>query len=133
MEESLVFARKFVDHQVRFRQSGKTIATFADCELTTFKFDLEHSILSFHLLVKKTSGDGLAKLIDTKRAAMAVEIKRAKHWSSQPELDLGDKGEEEEGDAGAQSDLTEEQQKQVERNKEKVNKANTDKARGRTK
>lgn len=131
-KNKLTFAANFKDHQVKMKISGKIVASFHDCELTTFSFDLEHTVMKFHILAKGATGESVGKLAEVVDHNVVMEFKRGEHWSVQEEIER----EQEEGDAETQTDIADSeeakaQKAKVERNKDKANKANTDKARGR--
>ena len=116
------FDRTYKDHQVRLKLNQKTIATFDDCELTTFDYDIKHNFFSFHILAKGFTGEQVAPLIDSGRALFSIEIKRAKHWSSQKTIFEHDE---------QQAEIPPAKRDKIERAKDVANKRNTDKANGR--
>ena len=121
------FAAHYKDHQVKIKISGRNLAVFADCEITSFKFDLEHTTLKCHILAKGCEGDPIGKLFDVIDAHVEVVTARGKHWKEQQEMELAEESESSE----EQSEIPDETKEKIERNKERANKRNTDKARGR--
>lgn len=124
------FAAHYKDHQVKLRISGRNVAIFANCEISAFKFDLEHTFIKCHILAKGCEGESVGKVFDVLDRACEIVCARGKHWKEQDEMDLGAESDDK-GDADKQTDLTQEQKQTVERNKDKANKTNTDKANNR--
>lgn len=119
------FDKTYIDHQCKVRISNKIIAAFSDCQLTSFSFDIEHTILYFHILAHGAKPGSIEELYNVLDHGIRFEFKRGEHWIVQEEMDVDTTEEQEEIDT--------ETAEKVERAKDKANKANTDKARGRKK
>jgi len=130
-KNSFTFDAEYKDHQVRVKVSGKTVALFDDCKLTTFSCDTEHTIRTFNILARGPKKGSIEDLIEVLDHGLRLEFKRGGHWKSQADLDLENQKQEPDGDTHTQTEMDSATQKKVERAKEVANKKNTDKQRGR--
>ena len=124
------FDRTFDDHRVSISAGGKSIAAFSDCELTTFRYDVKQTILTFHIVARGATPTAVGKTSGVLKSQVHFEFARAAHWSEQQ--GMFNEGGENAGDADKQTDINPETGKKIERAKDKANKNNTDKARNRT-
>ena len=123
-----VFDVTFKDHRVSFGRGGQTLSTFSNISINKIWFEQKHFNLYIELLAYGVKGKDVGKIVDVMGGQIHATFLRAEHWSKQDGLGLD---EEPEGDADKQTDLTDEQRTEIEKNKDKTNKTNTDKAHGR--
>lgn len=124
-ENKFTWSNLYKDHMAKFDIGGQSIATFDNCQITTFQFDVKQTILTFHILVHGAKGADVGAIADVLGANTAIKIGRAKHWSAQMGLDIAK--------TPMQADVDPETLQKIERAKDIANKHNTDKANGRTK
>ena len=120
------FDQEYKDHQVTFRISTKNMGTFSDCKLTSFRFDVQHSILYCNILARMPAKGTIEQLSEVLGHGMRLKFKRGEHWSAQNDAFEGDDDKTE-----SQTEIDPKTAEKIEKAKDKANQANNEKARSK--